>query len=268
MDNFDNFFGSLFFEKDEIQYVPTSTPEVHQLTSCLTGSTEEISVKDSNDLASINLNLEISEIGNDLVSIFNELNLGNEITNNTIITTATTEQTVEKKIESKEVYSNDILAIKVIQKPDEKIHHELGLKDLFNGLILDADANTENIRSSKAEKENEESRLDLEDSESGIDNTSEEISSDEDLDNNNTLEVPDRNFFHLNHEIQNENNDNNFINDDDNVDPLDVIENNNNNPIAEIVLDLRDLIINNDYDWDELDMILSDEDEDYNNNSL
>ena len=71
MDNFDNFFGSLFFEKDEIQYVPTSTPEVQQLTSCLTGSTEEISVKDSNDL---NLNLEISEIGNDLVSIFNELN--------------------------------------------------------------------------------------------------------------------------------------------------------------------------------------------------
>ena len=102
--------------------------------------------------------------------------------------------------------------------------------------------------------------MDLEDSESGIDDTSEKISSDEDLDNNNTLELTDRNFFHFNHEIQNENNDNNFINDDDNVDPLDVIENNNNNHIAEIVLDLRDLIINIDYDWDELDMILSDED--------
>ena len=46
---------------------------------------------------------------------------------------------------------------------------------------------------------------------------------------------------------------------DDNVDPLDVIENNNNH-FAEIVLDLRDLIMNIDYDWDELDMILSDED--------
>ena len=44
------------------------------------------------------------------------------------------------------------------------------------------------------------------------------------------------------------------------MDPLDVIENNNNNHFAEIVLDLRDLIMNIDYDWDELDMILSDED--------
>ena len=252
MDNFDNFFGSLFLEKDENQYVSTSTPEVLQLTSCLTGSENEISVKDSNDLASTNLNLDISEIGNDLVSIFYDLNLENENTNNTIITTATTEQpnteeyilgskTAKKIIKSKVVYSSDIV---------ENTEYKIQIT------------------------ENTESRLlYIEDSESDLDDTSEEISSDEDLDNNNTLEVPDRNFSHLNHEIQNENYDNNFINDDDNVDPLDVIENNNNNNhIAEIVLDLRDLIINIDYDWDELDMILSDEDldvdEDYNNNSL
>ena len=245
MDNFDNFFGSLFLEKDENQYVSTSTPELLQLTSCLTGSENEISVKDSNDLASTNLNLDISEIGNDLVSIFNDLNLENENTNNTIITTATTEQpnteenilgpkTAKKMIKSKVVYSSDIA---------ENTEYKIQITENF------------------------------EDSESDLDDTSEEISSDEDLDNNNTLEVTDRNFSHLNHEIQNENYDNNFINDDDNVDPLDVIENNNNNNhIAEIVLDLRDLIINIDYDWDELDMILSDEDldvdEDYNNNSL
>ena len=190
MDNFDNFFGSLFLEKDENQYVSTSTPELLQLTSCLTGSENEISVKDSNDLASTNLNLDISEIGNDLVSIFYDLNLENENTNNTIITTATTEQpnteeyilgskTAKKIIKSKVVYSSDIV---------ENTEYKIQIT------------------------ENTESRLlYFEDSESDLDYTSEEIPSDEDLDNNNTLEVTDRNFSHLNHEIQNENYDNNFI---------------------------------------------------------
>ena len=240
MANFDNFFCSLFLEKDENQYVSTSTPEVLQLTSCLTGSKKEISVKDSNDLASTNLNLDISEIGNDLVSIFNDLNLENENTNNTFITTATTEQpnteenilgpkTAKKIIKSKVVYSSDIA-----ENTEYKIQ------------------TTENF----------------EDSESDLDDTSDKVTSsdeDEDLDNNNSLDVPDMNFFHLHHEIHHENNINDFI-----VDPLNVIENISNNNIGEIILDLRDLIINIDYDWDELDMILTDEDidydEDHNNN--
>ena len=167
MDNFDNLFGTLFLKKDELHETSTTT---------------EISVTDSNDLASL--------------SMTKSLNLENEITNATEKLMANTDEknydsffnclalddicqqsnakknpgiSRVEKFESR-VKNSGVVIMEMVEKTDEKTP-ELGLEDLLNGLDLDANcqsqSNTENILGSNAEKKLE-SRW--EDSESRVKN--------------------------------------------------------------------------------------------------